>query len=226
MARLQNDRCYSANVLAYALLYFIEPALNSCLHFVEIIILDRPRQPFIRRWNARMLRLDRLKPRIPRVIPRSYGQNDVPPRRLPRDPNRRLGRFAAGLDEADLLGARHHIDDLLGDFRFQFRRQGERDAIAQLLRHSIIDLEIVVPQRHRRQPANHVQILMAVHIDDIRPVAVLQGHRKCAFRKPLRPLAQRLRPTWRTGSQPREHLHTLVVPAHHFTRYFRSTHFS
>ena len=83
-----------------------------------------------------------------------------------------VGRVRAGLDEDGLLTARHDVGEPLLEFVLQRLHEAEAEALVHLRLGGVVDLVLDVAEDDRSVGAEEVDVLVAVHVDDVAAAAV------------------------------------------------------
>ena len=92
----------------------------------------------------------------------------------------RVGRVRARLDEDRLLAAGHDVGEPLLQFVLQRLHEAETEAFVHLRLGGVVDLVLDVAEDDRPVGAEHVDVLVAVHVDDVPAVAMADEHRVLA----------------------------------------------
>ena len=84
----------------------------------------------------------------------------------------RVGRVGAGLDEDGLLAARHDLDEPLLELVLERLHEAEAEALVHLRLGGVVDLVLDVAEDDRPVGAEHVDVLVAVDVEDVAALAV------------------------------------------------------
>ena len=116
---------------------------------------------------------------------------------LPGGASRDADGHGAGL--AATLGVAHHlragdgVDQQLGKLDLQRAVQGEEAALVDLLPHRAVDHVVGMAEDDRGDRVHPVDVLVAVHVDEPRPLGVIGVYRTDRVREAAGPAADELR---------------------------------
>ena len=99
----------------------------------------------------------------------------------------RVGGVGAGLDQDGLLAAGHDVGEPLLELVLERLHQTEAEALVHLRLGGVVDLVLHVPEDDGAVGAEHVDVLVAVHVDDVAVVTVVDEHRVLADDEVVRP---------------------------------------
>jgi hypothetical protein len=94
-----------------------------------------------------------------------------------RQPNRMHGRLGAGVGEPEGSRPAEHLDHLLGRLDLDALGHGEHGAGRCRPRNRLGDVGVSVTQDHRAETELEVDVILAVHVDDVAGVAVIHHQR-------------------------------------------------
>ena len=132
----------------------------------------------------------RLVPVVPAVV--AAEQDHVAPRRPARDPGRHGASLPAPLRVPHHLCARYGIDEHLGKLDLLGAVQRVDAPLVYLLLHRAVHHVVRVAQYHRPHRVRPVDILVAVHVPEPRPLRALRVDGAHAAGKPARAPADEL----------------------------------
>ena len=122
--------------------------------------------------------------------------------------HRRVGGVGAGLDQNRLLAAGHDVGEALLELVLERLHETETEALVHLGLGGVVDLGLDVAEDDRPVGAEHVDVLVAVDVEDVAAPAVGDEHRVLADHEVVGP-ADAAHPARREPLGVGEHRHRL-----------------
>ena len=148
---------------------FARPFAQQLLQGVQIVVVEAMGQRPRRHRHAAVARGAADVPILPAMI--AANSHMIAAGEGAGNADAAGGGVGAVLAEAHGIGARHHLDDQLGDLDLDLMGQREDHAVFKLAAHRCRHVGIVVAQGHRRQAVDEIDILVAIGIPQLAALA-------------------------------------------------------
>src|SRR5260370_4932100 len=130
-------------------------------------------------------------PVVPAMIP--AAEDLVQDGTRPREPDGGARHVASRLAETNHLGVRHNLANEFSHFDFERVDEGKCDSVLQLPAYCRVDRVMAVTKDDRTYPHLPVDVFVAIHVPDVRPLAAREVYRRNPANVLPGPLGKRLR---------------------------------